>query len=217
MLLSIENGGSVFPMHIIRMIAWLISGIYATIPVFWLIIHPFADSWRRRFRAPLKVITPIWILLWITAWMATYSWRYVPLLPYPYAGATGWRFSGLNWISLAAIPFWTLTFFIYSRGIRHLSIGHAIGRTELEPDRQEQRLITTGLHARMRHPLYFGHFCTMLGWLALSQTRAVLALLVWAVLSGAFMIRAEEAELERRFGEAFREYRKRVPALIPRI
>jgi protein-S-isoprenylcysteine O-methyltransferase Ste14 len=31
------------------------------------------------------------------------------------------------------------------------------------------------------------------------------------------MIRAEDAELERRFGSAFRDYRKRVPAVIPRI
>lgn len=69
----------------------------------------------------------------------------------------------------------------------------------------------------MRHPLYFGHLCTMLGWLALVQTSAVLALLIWAVVTGVLMIRAEDTELERRFGEAYREYRERVPAVIPRM
>lgn len=204
-------------MNLIRTLAWLVCGVYATIPLFWLIIHPFADVWRKRFRAPLKVVTPIWILLWVVTWGASYPWRNVALVPHPYREAIGWGSSGLNWISLAAIPFWMLTFFIYSGSARHFSMNQVIGRTELESDRHEQRLVTTGLHARMRHPLYFGHLCTMLGWLALAQTRAVLGLVLWGVATGALMIRTEEAELERRFGETFREYRKRVPALIPRI
>lgn len=193
-------------MHIISTLAWLVCGVYATIPLFWLIVHPFADFWRKHFRAPLKVVTPIWILLWILAWLASYPWRNVVL------GS-----SGLNSFSLAAIPFWSITLFIYFGGTRHFSVNQVIGRTELESDRHQQLLITTGLHARMRHPLYFGHLCTMLGWLALAQTRAVLALLVWAVATGILMIRAEDAELERRFGPAFRDYRKRVPAVFPRI
>jgi protein-S-isoprenylcysteine O-methyltransferase Ste14 len=204
-------------MNVIHTLGWLVCGIYATIPLFWLIIHPFADFWRKRFRAPLKVVTPIWILLWILAWTATYPWGIATLVPHPYREAIGWGGWGLNWISLAAIPFWSLTFFIYFGGQRHFSLNQVIGRTELESDRHEQRLVTTGLHARMRHPLYFGHLCTMLGWLALAQTRAVLALLIWAIATGALMIRAEDAELERRFGEPFREYRKRVPAVLPRI
>ncbi len=204
-------------MYFIRTIAWLVCGVYATIPLFWLIIHPFADFWRKRFRAPLKVVTPIWILLWIAAWGATYPWRLIPLVPHPYRESIGWGSSGLNWICLAAIPFWALTFFIYFGGKRHFSLNQVIGRTELESDRHEQRLVTTGLHARIRHPLYFGHLCTMLGWLVLAQTRAVAALLVGAVATGVLMIRAEDSELECRFGEAFREYRKRVPAVLPRI
>jgi protein-S-isoprenylcysteine O-methyltransferase Ste14 len=204
-------------MHIIRTLAWLVCGIYATIPLFWLIIHPFTEFWRKRFRAPLKVVTPIWVLLWVIAWAASFPWRDVLVVPHSYRGATVWGSTGLNWISLAAIPFWAMTIFIYSGSALHFSVNQVIGRTELESDRHEQRLVTTGLHARMRHPLYFGHLCTMLGWLALAQTRAVLALLIWAIATGALMIRAEDAELERRFGEAFREYRKQVPAVIPRV
>lgn len=204
----------------IRTLAWLVCGIYATIPLFWLLIHPFADSWRRNFRAPLKIVTPLWVLMWIATWVVTYPWRLIPLVPHPYREAIGWGSSGwggLNWFSLLAIPCWSLTAFIYFGGSRHFSLNQVVGRTELESDRHQQLLVTTGLHARMRHPLYFGHLCTMLGWLAVAQTRAVLALIVWAVVTGALMIRAEDAELERRFGLAFREYRKRVPAVLPKI
>ena len=204
-------------MHLLSTLAWLVCGVYSTIPLFWLVIHPFADFWRNRFRAPLKVVTPIWIVLWIVGWTASYPWGDILIVAFPYREAIGWGGSALNWFWLLAIPFWSLTLLIYFGGTRHLSFNQVIGRSELESDRHEQRLVTTGLHSRMRHPLYFGHLCTMLGWLALAQTRAVLALLAWAVATGALMIRSEDAELERRFGDAFREYRKRVPAVIPRL
>jgi protein-S-isoprenylcysteine O-methyltransferase Ste14 len=31
------------------------------------------------------------------------------------------------------------------------------------------------------------------------------------------MLRLEDNELEQRFGEAYRQYRQRVPALVPRL
>lgn len=92
-------------MHFIRTLGWLVCGVYATIPLFWLIIHPFADRWRKRFRAPLKVVTPIWIFLWILTWLATYPWRLIAVVPERYREAILWGGSGLNWISLAAVPF----------------------------------------------------------------------------------------------------------------
>ena len=42
-------------------------------------------------------------------------------------------------------------------------------------------------------------------------------LTVFAVITGAMMIRMEDAELEKRFGQAFSAYRERVPAVLPRV
>jgi len=42
-------------------------------------------------------------------------------------------------------------------------------------------------------------------------------LTVFAVVTGAFMIRLEERELEQRFGEEYRKYREGVPAVLPRM
>lgn len=188
----------------IQTLAWLVCGIYATIPLFWLAIHPFADFWRRRFRAPLKVVVIVWVLLWVMAWAASAPWRYAEL-------------AASAWWSLAAIPFWAMSIFIYFGGHRDFTLNQVIGRNELESDRHEQVLVTTGLHARVRHPLYLGHLCTMLGWLALARTEAILGLLVWGLFSGIIMIRFEDAELEQRFGDQYREYRRRVPAVFPRL
>jgi protein-S-isoprenylcysteine O-methyltransferase Ste14 len=38
-----------------------------------------------------------------------------------------------------------------------------------------------------------------------------------AVITGAVMIRMEDEELEKRFGEEYRAYRLRVPAVLPRL
>jgi protein-S-isoprenylcysteine O-methyltransferase Ste14 len=205
-------------MEILRTLGWIVCGIYATIPLFWLVIHPFADFWRGRYRAPLKVLVFVWIGLWAIAWTASSPWRNTLLfVPHPYREAIGWGGYLMQALPFFAIPLWALSLFIYFGGKRHFSIDQVIGRNELEPDRQPQILVTTGLHARMRHPLYFGHLCTMLGWLALAQTRAVFGLLMWAILTGILMIRFEDAELERRFGAPYREYRHRVPAVIPKL
>jgi protein-S-isoprenylcysteine O-methyltransferase Ste14 len=46
---------------------------------------------------------------------------------------------------------------------------------------------------------------------------ALYALATVAVMTGAVMIRMEDWELEERFGEAYREYRARVPGVLPRL
>jgi protein-S-isoprenylcysteine O-methyltransferase Ste14 len=42
-------------------------------------------------------------------------------------------------------------------------------------------------------------------------------MLAFAIVTGAVMIAAEERELEARFGKAYREYKKQVPAILPRL
>ena len=41
--------------------------------------------------------------------------------------------------------------------------------------------------------------------------------LEFAAITGAIMIRREDAELEQRFGDIYRQYRDRVPALLPKF
>jgi protein-S-isoprenylcysteine O-methyltransferase Ste14 len=40
---------------------------------------------------------------------------------------------------------------------------------------------------------------------------------VFAIVTGAVMIRMEDAELEKRFGSEFVAYRTNVPAVLPRL
>jgi len=95
-------------------------------------------------------------------------------------------------------------------GARKLS-----GEAELRPHEHAQELVTTGLHARMRHPIYVAHLLNLAGWSMGSGLVVSFALLAVSAL-GTFplMVWIEEQELEKRFGQRYREYKARVP-LVP--
>ncbi len=176
---------------------WLAAIVYATIPAYWLLVHPFVDFWRAR-GATLKRVGPLWALLWLLAGLATYPWLRVFLYRTPLAWLPGGLFI------LAALA-------IYYRARHGFSMDQVLGRSELEPDKHEQRLVTTGLRARMRHPLYLAHFCDLLGFTIGTGSLALFALTTFALPTGALMIWMEERELERRFGDDYRAYKRRVP------
>jgi protein-S-isoprenylcysteine O-methyltransferase Ste14 len=81
---------------------------------------------------------------------------------------------------------------------------------------EDQRLVTDGPFAIVRHPMYLGILLVALG--------GILVYKVWtfAFLLGNFpglirRARLEEEALAMEFGELWDEYIKRVPALIPRL
>jgi protein-S-isoprenylcysteine O-methyltransferase Ste14 len=76
-------------------------------------------------------------------------------------------------------------------------------------------LLQTGPYARMRHPMYLAE---MLLWLGLTIYFGSLLVLgtasIGVILAARFVIPREERALESQFGEEYRRYRERVPALI---
>jgi protein-S-isoprenylcysteine O-methyltransferase Ste14 len=91
------------------------------------------------------------------------------------------------------------------------------GLPEILPDHNQQRLVTTGVRASVRHPVYLGHLCEMLAWSVGTGLAVCWALTAFGIVTGAVMIRMEDEELEKRFREEYRRYRSRVPAVLPRI
>lgn len=190
-------------MSILHTVAWAIAIIYATIPCYWLLVHPHIDFWRAR-RVRLGMVGPLWVLLWLVAGAITWPWRTVALY------RAGWA-----WIPAAGLILTGIV--IYSRARHDFSTDQVLGRSELEPHRHEQRLHTSGIRARVRHPYYLGHLCELLGWAFGTGLAVMYALLVFAVITGGLMITAEERELESRFGQSYRDYKRRVPAILPRF
>ncbi len=178
-------------------LCWLIAIVYATIPAYWLLVHPFVDFWRAR-RATLKLVGPLWMLLWLLFGLATWPWLDFLL----YRSGLAWLLGGLLILTALAI---------YYGSRRDLTLDQVLGRSELEPAKHEQRLATTGLRGRMRHPLYLAHLCDLVGLTIATGSLALFALTFVALPTGALMIWMEERELERRFGADYRAYKQRVP------
>ena len=91
------------------------------------------------------------------------------------------------------------------------------GLPEVIPGHREQRLVISGIRARVRHPIYLGHLCEMLAWSVGTGLAVCFGLTVFALVTGAIMIRLEDAELEQRFGEEYRQYKRKTPAMLPRV
>ncbi len=182
-------------------VGWVLGCVYATIPAYWFLVHPLAEFWRRR-RVSLKGVGPAWPLMWVLAGALTWPWRHAVLYRQPWA-----------WVPGVALIICAM--YVYSHAGRDFSTDQVLGRSELEPDKHEQRLVTHGIRARVRHPYYLAHLLHLSGWMVGTGSVAVLALWVFGVITGAVMLPLEERELVRRFGEEYREYQRRVPAILP--
>ena len=94
-----------------------------------------------------------------------------------------------------------------------LRVGGA-GFLGLAPERATG-LIRTGLHGRMRHPIYTGIIAVALGWLLLGFTPEKLVVVGITFLYLPIGIHLEERKLIATFGEEYLRYRREVPAILP--
>ena len=188
----------------LRTLGWLICTAYATIPGYWLLIHPRAAYWRSRTRNPFRRLLPLWALMVVALLLITARFRGITL----YQSAWAWVPAAILFASGISL---------YKAAGASFTLKQLQGHPELSPQQEEQRLVTSGIHARVRHPIYLAHFCEMLAWTIGTGLIVCFALTAISIFTGAWMIRAEDAELEQRFGDSYRAYRKSVPAVLPRF
>ncbi len=78
-------------------------------------------------------------------------------------------------------------------------------------------LITTGIFARVRHPLYLSIILIFLGLIFL--TMSIISIIIWVFIFILFnkMATYEEKDLEKIFGAKYLKYKKRVPKWFPKF
>lgn len=112
--------------------------------------------------------------------------------------------------ALTALPFWLAGAAIRLSALRF--IGGASRSRNLAPE----TLVTGGPFAVVRNPLYVGNFLLTIGFAVYSgQWLFALVPLVLFPIQYIPVVRAEEAELRRRFASTFNEYAIRVPQWLP--
>jgi len=191
-------------LRLLQLFAWLVCVAYATIPSFWLLIHPRAEFWRTRKRSPYSVLLPAWALMGTVAAALTARWRYSRLYSTP-------------WSALPAILLFLSGMRLYAEAGKMFTARQLSGFPEVFSEHGEQRLVTSGIRSRIRHPIYLAHLGEMLAWSVGTGLTVCYGLTAFAVLTGWIMISMEDTELEERFGAEYTAYKQRVPAVWPKL
>lgn len=110
-------------------------------------------------------------------------------------------------------PFHVLSFLFIGAGFVLISVGW----TALYQAQQRQELATTGVYAHVRHPQYDGFVLVMFGFLLQWPTLLTLAMFPILVVMYWRLAKVEEREAIAAFGDAYRDYVRRVPGFIPRL
>ncbi len=150
------------------------------------------------------VLLPMWVAMWIVIAWVTRPWRNVLLYR-------------ADWTWGPAVLLFVGGLYVYLQSGKNFSARQLGGFPEVHGDNREQRLVTGGIRSRVRHPVYLAHLCEMLAWSVGSGLAVCWGLTAFAVVTGAVMIRMEDAELQKRFGDSYRAYRTSVPAVLPRV
>ena len=95
-------------------------------------------------------------------------------------------------------------------GVRVLGLN----RTPFPEPRPGSQLVTTGIYARVRHPLYASVIALGFGWALLWSSGPALALAAAQAVFFYVKARFEERLLRERFAE-YADYTRRVPRLVP--
>ncbi len=187
--------------YVVAVICWV---AFPPALLYWYLLHPFVGFWRRLGKA--GTFTVLGILFVATA-VFFYLIR-EPFLATEY-GTTSWL-----WVPGVALY---LAAGVIERHVRkHLKFRILAGAPELDGDGRGGKLLTEGVYSRVRHPRYLSAVLGLAG-LALFANYLWIYLVVPLVGLGLYgIVRLEERELTRRFGEEYERYRARVPMFLPR-
>lgn len=94
----------------------------------------------------------------------------------------------------------------------------AVVISKIDRNVENNNLVTTGIYAHVRHPIYAAFFYIAIGLILISQNIVlfILPLIFWAFLTVA-MIKTEEKWLIDKYGDEYISYSKKVNRFIPKV
>jgi protein-S-isoprenylcysteine O-methyltransferase Ste14 len=148
-------------------------------------------------------------LLWAAAFL--WFWSRMALWFLRYDSAFGGQFPAWTpyvgvpvLVAGAALTLWCVVLFVVR------------GRGTPAPFDAPREFVAVGPYRYVRNPMYLGGFAMLIGWALMNHSPAMLAFVAIPALCVFVFVRAyEEPTLEKRFGESYREYKRRVRAWLP--
>ncbi len=95
-------------------------------------------------------------------------------------------------------------------GIKGLRLRYSIDSYDME-----ERLVTSGVYAYTRNPMYFGAIIMILGWFLVFPFTFILISAILFPMLFYLTARSEEKQLQKKYGRKFLEYKRKVHLFIP--
>lgn len=169
----------------------------------------FKQWWTKIIPEPIERSTYVLITSLLLA-LLFWQWRPILLVVWqvgnPVVGIVVQAIFWLGWLVVLLSTFMIDHFELF--GLRQVYL-HLMGKKAVAP-----AFVTPGLYRYVRHPVLLGFVVAF--WAAPTMTAGHA---LFAVATTAYIVAGiwlEEHDLIGLFGDAYREYRKRVPMLIPR-
>jgi len=117
------------------------------------------------------------------------------------------------WAKLVGVVMLAMGFNSLFLAISTLKLKRAFGK-EIYKSNTESKLITNGIYARTRNPIYLSALTLFVGWFLVLQITVLLIVSVLFAIHFYFVAKWEEKELTQRFGDEYLDYQKKVSFFI---
>ena len=184
-------------------VATSLLALYLPVPFYLVLLHALLPLWQRMRLWSYVFLLPPYILMVVLTIRLHWLWPYrawhwpdtLGLLAVLPLGGAGW---------LAMTTYRTI-----EPGTLHLA-------RQLDPSRG-RTLITSGILSTVRHPRYLMFTLIAIGNVLITGYPLVALSLVVTIALLALTVWLEERELTAYFGDSYVEYKRKVPAFIPRL
>jgi len=188
----------------IDVLAIVYAVLFFPVPLYWLILHPAVNFWRRVGYRSFWVALPVWLLggIPLIFFQDQLLAHRLPRNFFTYGLGT----------ALLALAFWVL-----GRVHREFSFKKLAGLPELNPRHALCGIVSSGVYAHVRHPRYAD---LMLGFIAfglLTGSEGIFLLAIVTILMYLIVAPLEERELREQYGSQYESYARTVPRFLPRF
>jgi protein-S-isoprenylcysteine O-methyltransferase Ste14 len=149
-------------------------------------------------------------IFWFGIWISPQPRLIIPLLQNPSLNIPIINFSLPLSYLIISIPFILIGAWLGIGSVRETSL-------KVAETHRTEKIISTKLYSRMRHPQYFGGILAHVGITFLLSALYSLIFTPLVILLNFLVAWKEEKELIKEFGDEYKRYRENVPMFIPKL